>query len=466
MKKSGVLLLVLLVFFNLFPQAAFAAENASTDKDFTAYLNDISVLRGITVREDELDYSLIMNGKTQDDFQTTEEVISFLGEVINKDLSNLSDIYNKYNMNQAELIALLEEYGEGLEDYIFINDLDASLAFYTDNNEFEREEDFDIKLSAYLAEVSAVRGFEVTEEYVNSYLSEYYSSIDDFETVEELSDFLGDVIKKDLSNLDYFIEYDLDEEHLLQLLENNGKNINDFVYMYQIEDLLLSLIEEEYPEFDLSVYMEIFNQIGITEAEISNLENHFLKITDYISSPEGQAQMEDIATRMLAFSQSLFDKSIVDENYQPSDAEIAEFAALYEELLTNLKLKVVVSIVSNGVEKQYTIEELMKMNEIKDADYKLGFYNDASELLLDAVFTSEFINTNFGSVIEDINNEIIDTKNNEKPVQTVKGGELPKTAANYVSNAIVGLCFIIFGVILLMLKVRTDKSETNKNEIH
>ena len=461
MKKLVTVLLSLAMLLVLFPQAAYAEENISStsEQDMTSYLNETSSIRGFKVNKEDIDRSLAMYDKTKDDFNSTEEITEFLGEVIKADLSNLHNIYSKYELDSNSLVQLLKEYGEELNDYIYLNDLDTALDFYTDSNNSGHEADFDNKLAAYLNKVSTVRGLQVTKEDINSYLSEYSTSIEDFETVSDLSDYLGDVIKANLSNLKYFNDnYGLDKEAIIQLINDSGKSIDDFIFIDQLEELVWS--SSIGPELDLSMYMDLLNQIGITETELQNLDEHFLSISDDISSAESQAHIEDLANRFMIFAQNLMGKGMADENYKPSDAEIAEFASLYEEFLSSVKLKISFSIIKGGAETQYSMEEIMKMEWDKDADYKIALYNDKSELLADAVITNEFIKNNFGEIgkiIEDVSNVTgVDTNNN--PVKTIKGGELPKTAGNYMSKALLGIFITIIGTVIF-LKIRTGKVE-------
>jgi len=457
MKKLGILLLALLMLVGVLPSAAFAAESTSNNLDLTNYLNEVSTTRGYEVSKDDIDLSLANYGMTTDDFNTVDEIKSYLGEVINADSSNLNSIYENYELDQTTLPQLLNEYGEELNDYVFLNDLDYALDLYTYS--FQQEVDFDTKLSAYLVDVSTVRGFDVTEEYINSYLSEYSTSTDDFETVSDLSEYLGDVMRADLSNLDYlYTNFGMDEQALLQLIEENGKTINDFVYIDQLEALIWPSLGGNYSAIDPAMIMDILKQLDLTEEELQNLEAHFLSITDYLSSAEVQAQLEQVVNRMMELSGTLIEKGTADENYKPSDAEIAEFASIYEELLTMVKLKVVFSLSIEGVDTPYSVEELMKMDEtdIKDTDIKIAVYNDNSELLADLVVTSEFLNSKLGGIIEKVD-DAVNIENDS--VQTVKGGQLPKTASNYIPNALLGLLITIVGI-LIYRKVRNDKDES------
>jgi processed acidic surface protein len=454
MKRMGVLLLICSILVSLLPYRAYAAENVTTDLDLTAYLQEISASRGFEVSRDDIEYALYMNYKTLGEFKTVDELKAFLGEVILADNSNLANIYSKYNLEFSSLSEVLKENGEELRDYIFISDLDKALDYYI----VTKEVDFESKLDAYLAEVSKERGFTITREAINTILEEYAYDIDDFETVDELSDFLGDVIKADFSNLDYFEDnFKLNKEALFQLLEDNGININDLIYMDQIEEVVWDFAGDNEPDIDLTEFMSLLNQVGITEVEIDNLQNHLIANDEFFSSDETLAVMEDITSRLEASAENIYENIMKDEDYKPSDEEISEIASLFEELLSALKLKASYSLIKDGVETKYTLEQLMKIETIEYSDFKIELYNDQSVLLLDAVITEEFIKSNLGDVIDEVD-DLTETVVKDHVLPTVKGGKLPKTASNHIPMTLLGIAMTIGGA-LVYRKVKANKSE-------
>jgi processed acidic surface protein len=332
--------------------AAGTAETTSeraSEPDLTAYLNEVSTTRGFTVSEDDIDLSLFFNGKTQDEFSTTDELSTFLGDVITADLSNLDGLYSEYALNQDTLVQLLNEYGEDINDYVFIKDLDLALAFYTEN--------------------------------------------------------AGNDNDVDLSNI------------------------------------------------DLSMYMAILSQLGLTEDEIMKLDEHFQSLTDYLATPQVAAQMEDLANRIMNFTQDMVAKGMENPDYKPSRAEINELASLIDEGMKALKLNIVFTMTENGVEMNYTLQELFNLEEINETDFKVAFYDDASNLLGDIEVTSEFIKSYIGE-IEDANHTATDSNNADnkagsvKQVSTVKGGKLPVTAGNYISYILLGLIIAMTGMVV------------------
>lgn len=480
MKKIVPLLLILFFVLGMQPQIAFAAENSTFDQDLAAYLNKVSTERGFSVNQEAIDKALAGYENTISDFTTVDEINILLGEVIQADYSNLSNIYKKYNLNQASLTKLLSEYGEELEDYIYLHNLDTALAFYVqgttnitptptqvptqapEGSTDTSETGYNGELIIYLADISKIRGFEVSIDAINKYLSEYDMSTADFTSVEELKDYLGEVITKDLSNLDYFnTKYNMDQQMILQLVEDNGENMNDYIFMDQIDELVWS--SQEDPDFgiDPTILLGYLEQIGLTQAELQNLQNHFMNNEEYFSSAEVQTKIEEISTRMIAFAQELVAKGEADSNYKMSDTELKEFVSFYEEILSLAKLKAVVSISKDGVDQTISIFDLLKLEEeeMLNKDLKVAIYNMDSELLADFVVTSDFIRDNLGGVIDDVEN----TAEGIQTIQTVKGGKLPKTASNDLAFVLLGLVVTSVGVYVYR-KVRNDKGEISQEQ--
>lgn len=487
MKKFGLLLLIFSLVLGMFPQTAFAAEGSSFDQDLASYLNNASTERGFEVTQEVIDKSLSGYDKTISDFTTVDDISTLLGEVIKADNSNLTAIYTKYSLDQTSLTQLLSEYGEGLVDYVFIHDLDTALALYvksttdttntttdtttdtstettdttTGNNDTPKT-GYEAELDTYLANISEIRGFDISIDAINTYLAEYDMSTGDFKSVEELDDYLGDVIKADLSNLDYFnTNYDMDQQAVLQLIEDNGKTINDYIFLDQIEELVWSSYGSSDLGIDPTMILGYLEQLGLTQGELQNIQNHFINNEEYFLSAEVQSKIEELRTRMLAYAQDIITKGTADPNYKMSDTELKEFVSFYEELLSLAKLKAVFSISQDGVDKTVSIFDLMKLEEedMLNKDLKVAIYNSDSELLADFVVTSEFINDNLGDIIEDVNN----AAEGNQTIQTVKGGKLPKTASNDLAFVLLGLFVTTLGVYVYR-KVRNDKSEIIQEE--
>lgn len=352
MKRLGFLLLTLSMIIGLLPKAAYASEIANFNQDLTAYLDEVSATRGFEVNEDDIDQSLSAYYMTTDDFTTVDEMKEFLGEVINADLSNLDSIYETYELDQTSLTQLLSEYGEGLDDYIFVSDLDWAVAFYTDSDSGEDTTDLGI---------------------------------------------------------------------------------------------------------DPTAYLEMLDQLGLSEDELTALQDHYTSISDSLLSADVQSQLEDLSNRAQNLQNSLLEKVAEDPDYKPTDTEINEMVSVYDELYDIFQINVEYSLNIDGTNTPVTLAELLRMDDITTADLNLAIYNSNNELLADAVVTSDFVTSILGDLIDVTESD--NSASDDDNAQTVKGGELPKTASNYLSNALLGL-FVALAGILVYLKVRTGKGET------
>jgi processed acidic surface protein len=463
MKKLGVIILTLSLLVGMFPKVAMAAQNADFEQQLTQYLAEISAERGFEVTKGDLEASLATYELNLDDYESIEELKSGFGEVIKADLSNLNSLYETYELDEATLPLLLADNGEELTDYIFLNDLDMAIFFYSKEDDiFERDPDFDQNLVDYLAKISIERGFEVTKETLEATLVTYDTNLEDFETVEDLSDYLGEVIKPDLSNLKLIYEtYELDEQTLLQLIKDNGKTINDYIFVDDIEEVIWSF-EEENPIFDEETLKSFLEQIGITDNELQTISDYFMSLEEYFSDPAILERYEAIGERLLALEDVPLTDTLTEE-------QTNEFLTIMNDAISILKLDIKFSLIKDGSEKQLSMLDLINLKDLEDANLKVSIYGENSLFLADFVITSDFIDS-MGGLIEETDDviEAVDlpavinpVKQVSNEVKTVSGGKLPKTASNFSFNILLGL-FIAFGGIMMYRKVRNDKSELIK----
>lgn len=103
------------------PVSAFAAVD-SKNPEFQSFLKEIGL------SEDEfITYFEDVHGYTLEDFDSVQEIKDYLGETINQE--NLKALLAEFGMTQKELEQLLEENGLSLDDFIFIEDLEAEIYY-------------------------------------------------------------------------------------------------------------------------------------------------------------------------------------------------------------------------------------------------------------------------------------------------------------------------------------------------
>lgn len=460
MKKTGVILLAFALILCLFPLSVKASETTDFSADLTAYLALLSEERGKEVTKDDLEYVLNIYSESLTDFDSVAGLKDFLGEVIKADYSNLTSIYEKYGLDQDSLTSLLEDNGETLDDYTFLNELEASISFYTEDGTVTQEAGFEEKLNTYLSDISAIRGFTVSREMIEAFLSRYGMSLSDMETVADLKDFLGDVIKSDLSNLDYFqTEYGLSKDDIESRLSTINKTLDDFVFMDDLEyDILdnddgkitykymMDMLEEYYPG--------ITAKLGLTEEEFTKTYQYFMSLEDYYSSEETVGKMMDLMGRLQTLMESL-----PDSNDKVTLDQITEMQDIYKEMQDILKIKISYSILQDGKKVPLTLLDLINGKDLENAVLSVDIYTDSSEFLMDFNLSADM----FGELIEDVENTpVTDTdstggKNISTTIKTITGGKLPKTASNYTVMIIAGALLIFAGT--ASLKINRKKGD-------
>lgn len=471
MKKAGAILLIISLLFGMIPQQVNAANN-TFHKELNAYLKEISSVRGFQITKEDIEESLFYNGAAIDDYNNIQELKNDLGEVIQADLSNLSGIYEEYDITPEELKALLKESGEELNDYIFLKDLDSEVYFYL-SDKFEREPDFEAKFSDYISSVSAVRGFKVTKEDIYNSLARYETTIDEVETVDELSDFLGEVIKADLSNLNYFKrEYNLDKKDIFKLLDVSGEDINDYIFIDDLEATIQDSSYGEFPEFDEDMMEEllpiIFQELDLSDKEMLNIIDYFSSMEDYLSTPEMEQKFMNLTDRFMDLGERLIDLEDSDISNGLPDEFTSEIVSIYNELFSLLKIHVVYSIEKDGISTPISIETLLGLDTLGEGEkLKVGIYDLDGNLLADFVLTNDTIQSILDK-LQGVEKEVADTINHHSQKKTIKtkskhkttiqGGKLPRTSSGYISYSFAGLFIAFIGAVLLK-KIRKPKSE-------
>lgn len=145
------------------PKSALAEVN---QEELQQYLSNIYWT------EEELNDYLHFYDYTLEEFNSLEEIQDFLGTPINND--NLYDLLGKYNMQHNDLEILLAEYGETLDNYKFIEDLDLEVQFYLDEHD---------KLKIMNDFLSL---FGLTEDEVQNLLS-HFTEIEDQEIKQKIA---------------------------------------------------------------------------------------------------------------------------------------------------------------------------------------------------------------------------------------------------------------------------------------
>ncbi len=348
---------------------------------------------------------------------------------------------------------------------------------------------FDADFNKYLKSVSQTRGFEVTKDDVEYSLSLYDDSLENYDTIADLEDFLGEPIAADLHNVqDVYADFDLDKTSLNALLKENGQSLDDYVYLDDLyEDVGFYLEgddwyedDESYDEEDASYDDELLSEedlsgllsfmqseLGLTSEELNRIEAHFTSLEDELSNEATLNRLDQLGERLAAFED-------FDTATELSADQIAELMSIYKEMLSIFHLDAKFALVQGGNERPLSLTDLINLEELKNASLKISLYTTDGKFLADMVITGDMFNsdiiTDTGKEVEKSAEAVAKPAQAQKPAvekkqepvkkqtngavqKTVKGGKLPETASNYVTNTLIGLVLVAAGFVLFR-KVR------------
>src|SRR6478735_445640 len=340
---------------------------------------------------------------------------------------------------------------------------------------------FDADFNKYLKSVSQTRGFEVTKDDVEYSLSLYDESLENFDTIADLEDFLGEPIAADLHNVqDVYADFDLDKTSLNALLKENGQSLDDYVYLDDLyEDVGFYLegddwykddesydeedasYDDELSEEDLSGLLSFMqSELGLTSEELNRIEAHFTSLEDELSNEATLNRLDQLGERLAAFED-------FDTATELSADQIAELMSIYKEMLSIFHLDAKFALVQGGNERPLSLTDLINLEELKNASLKISLYTTDGKFLADMVITGDMFNsdiiTDTGKEVEKSAEAVAKPAQAQKPAvekqtngavqKTVKGGKLPETASNYVTNTLIGLVLVAAGFVLFR-KVR------------
>lgn len=124
MKRILLFGLIVVVQLGLFNGNANAEVTSVELQQFT---NDTGL------SEDELKEYLAVYDLSLNDFESVNELVSYLGEPVTE--TTLHTLLTKHNISEDELHNILGGFGESVNDYLFIKDLEVTVGFYINHAE-------------------------------------------------------------------------------------------------------------------------------------------------------------------------------------------------------------------------------------------------------------------------------------------------------------------------------------------
>jgi processed acidic surface protein len=127
--KRFVVICLALVFFNINTSNSVFA--AISNEELSQYIEKV----GLT--NEELTNYLAFYHLSLEEFDSVADLDSFLGTPINSE--NLNHLLTVHDLSVEELQALLSGFGENIDDYLFIEDLEVDVNFYLKHAEIIHE---------------------------------------------------------------------------------------------------------------------------------------------------------------------------------------------------------------------------------------------------------------------------------------------------------------------------------------
>ncbi|WP_010676326.1 processed acidic surface protein [Bacillus timonensis] len=124
MKKYLLVGVIFLFQLSFLSTGVFAEVSPEELKKYTA-------TTGFT--ESDLEDYLAVYDLSLKDFESVNELVSYLGEPVNSE--SIQTLLTKHNINEDELHHILGGFGESVQDYLFIKDLETTVDFYLNHAE-------------------------------------------------------------------------------------------------------------------------------------------------------------------------------------------------------------------------------------------------------------------------------------------------------------------------------------------
>lgn len=446
MKKLLVLLMAVLLVVSALPASTFAI--AKDDPEFEKFLEEIN-----WSKKSYINYLMEKNWSL-DDFGDVSELGTPLSE------EGVQTVMEDFELTREELNELLVEFGdiEEGEDvldgtYLIFNE---ELYFFTEyylTADFGMIDEDGEEFAAFLESINWTK-----EDYL-AYLDSKEWGLEYFSDVSELGTPLSEEgVQKVMK------DFDLTREELNALLVQygdieEGQDVLDSnMYIIFNEDLYFYvewyLDDENY--IDLND-LDIFTEVGLTEEELDRLFEHFITLN---------FEDETFLDQLDALLQRL-DAVPYFESADDLDAEeIAILLDIFDDMMNLFEVETKYYLTDGTEKTALTLTALLALETTNGKDLLIEIFDREGTFLADIVLTAEM----FGSEIieetgkdlevveeviaapvketKEVKKEAKSVKKDTKAVQTTKGGKLPKTATDYVSNTLVGLAFVLIGFLL------------------
>ncbi len=370
-----------------------------------------TVMEDFELTREELNELLVEFG----DIEEGEDVLDGTYLIFNEELYFFTEYYltadfGMIDEDGEEFAAFLESINWTKEDYLaYLDSKDWGLEYFSDVSE----------LGTPLSEEGVqkvMKDFDLTREELNALLVEY-GDIEEGQDVLDSNMYI--IFNEDLY---FYVEWYLDDENYIDL--------ND---------------------------LDIFTEVGLTEEELDRLFEHFMTL-----NLEDETFLDQLDALLLRLDAVPYFESADDLDAE----EIAILLDIFDDMMNLFEVETKYYLTDGTEKTALTLTALLALETTNGKDLLIEIFDREGTFLADIVLTAEM----FGSEIieetgkdlevveeviaapvketKEVKKEVKSVKKDTKAVQTTKGGKLPKTATDYVSNTLVGLAFVLIGFLL------------------
>ena len=239
-----------------FSATSFAAPS---EDELSQYLTDLR-----WTQEELEEYLEDFYGMSLDDFNSVSDLEELLGPIINE--QTLQELLDLYDLTLEELVYLLAEYGETLDEYRFIEDLELAILVYQDFGDFDWDE--------LLAEIDAIFAeFDLTDEELERLMDHFLTLDLEDPAFEER---LNQIAERALALPDFDSASDLTAEEIAEVLSI----YSDLMQLFKL-DAKYYLIQGKNKESKQPITLQTLVTLESLEGynlliELYNLEGVFL----------------------------------------------------------------------------------------------------------------------------------------------------------------------------------------------
>ena len=259
-------------------------QDPNFEQNLVDYLAKVSELRGFEVTKEDVEDSLISYQTKLEEFETVEDLSDFLGDVIKADLSNLDFFQEKYGLDKQSILQLLEENGDDINDFVYIEDLDGIVWASNEEELPQAEEEMLAELLPIILEQ-----IDLTEEELNR-LGEHFMSIEDYLSNPDTLDRLNKLGERFMAFANITQTPELSEEQFAEIESMYGELLSIFKL-----DLKYSLIKDglETPLslIDLSKIKDLKGGASV-KVQLYSTDSQFL--ADIIITSELLSSLEEL----------------------------------------------------------------------------------------------------------------------------------------------------------------------------